>query len=88
MTSSEYDEGVLQAFLDHQDQLFPEAVADTLEEAEVFLEDCLAVVYENKDEVIEYLGDNMDIEGMSEEDILDSPEVFALDDGRYLVVEG
>lgn len=88
MTSNEYDEDVLQTFLDNQDQLFPEPVADSPEEAEAFLEDCLAVVCDSKEDVVEYLSDSMDTDGMSMEDILDSPEVFALEDGRYLVVEG
>ena len=36
----EYDEECLQAFLEQQGKLFDEPVADTLEEAEAFL-DCL-----------------------------------------------
>ena len=48
----EYDEKVLKAFLDNQMQLFPEIVADSLEEAEYFLEDCMAVVCRNKKEVL------------------------------------
>ena len=35
----EYDEECLQAFLEQQGKLFDEPVADTLEEAEAFLED-------------------------------------------------
>ena len=38
--------------------------------------------------IIEYLEDAMDITGMSEEEILSSEEVFAIGDGRYLIVEG
>ena len=30
----------------------------------------------------------MDIAGMSDEDILDASEVFTLDSGRFLIVEG
>ena len=40
----EYDEAVLQCFLKNQLQLFDEEVASTPEEAEGFLEDCMAVV--------------------------------------------
>ena len=40
----EYDEECLQTFLNMQSQLFDEPVAETLEEAEAFLEDCMAVV--------------------------------------------
>ena len=35
----EYDDAVLECFLDKQLQLFPEAVAETLDEAEDFLEE-------------------------------------------------
>ena len=39
----EYDDAVLECFLDKQLQLFPEAVAETLDEAEDFLEECMAL---------------------------------------------
>ena len=83
-----YDKKTIGAFLDNQLKLFPEKVADTEEEAAEFLEDVCAVVCKNKKEVIEYLEDEMDISGMSEEDILSSEEVFDIGDGRYLIVEG
>ena len=52
----EFDDAVLQCFLDNQEQLFPEGdVASNLEEAEAFLEDCIAVVVDSPDEVMEYL---------------------------------
>ena len=35
----EYDDAVLQCFLKHQLQLFPEAVTETAEEAEEFFEE-------------------------------------------------
>ena len=47
---SSYSEQDLQSFLDQQLQLFPEPVAETLEEAEYFLEDCMAIVCKNKKE--------------------------------------
>ncbi len=85
----EYDDEVLQIFLDNQLQLFPEPVADTLEEAEYFLEDCMAVVCKNKKEVRQYFEEaGSDIAGMNDEELLDASEVFALADGRYLIVEG
>lgn len=59
MSSYEYDEACIQAFLEQQLKLFPEEVAETPEEAEAFLEDCMAMVCDNKDEVIEYLEDEM-----------------------------
>ena len=83
-----YDKKTIGAFLNNQLKLFPEKVADTEEEAAEFLEDVCAVVCKNKKEVIEYLEDEMDISGMSEEEILSSEEVFDIGDGRYLIVEG
>ena len=47
----EYDEECLKTFLKNQAQLFDEPVAETLEEAEAFLEDCMAAVVENIGEV-------------------------------------
>lgn len=88
MSSCEYDDACLEAFLKQQLKLFPEEVAETPEEAEAFLEDCMAVVCKNKSEVVAYLEEEMDIAGMSEEEILEAAEVFAIGDGRYLVVEG
>lgn len=84
----EYDEAVLKYFLENQSRLFDENVADTLEEAEGFLEDCMAVVCKNIREVKEYLDESgADISGMSNEEVEEAAEVFALPDGRYLVVE-
>lgn len=85
----DYDDEVLECFLTHQQQLFLENVAETPEEAEEFLEDCMAVVCKNLKEVKDYFDEaGMDIAGMSDEDILDASEVFALDSGRFLIVEG
>lgn len=83
-----YDKACLNCFLEHQLQLFPENVAETLEEAEEFLEDCMAVVCKNKKEVKKYFEESgADISGMSEEEILSAEEVFVVGDGRYLIVE-
>ena len=49
----EYDEAVLKCFLKQQDRLFPEPVAEGMEEAEAFLEDCMAVVVDSKAAVME-----------------------------------
>ena len=85
----EYDEECLQTFILNQGQLFDEPVAETLEEAEAFLEDCMASVVDNIGEVREVLDqEGMDVSGMSDEEIEDASEVFALSDGRYLIVEG
>lgn len=85
----EFDEAVLECFLKNQLQLFPEKVAGSFEEAEEFLEDCMAVVVNSVDEVIEFFEDEgIDMEGASGEDILEADEVFDVGDGRYLIVEG
>ena len=85
----EYDEECLKVFLKKQLQLFDEPVAESMEEAEAFLEDCMAVVVDSLDEVREYFDENgTDISDMSDEDLEEASEVFALPSGRYLVVEG
>ena len=85
----EYDDAVLKCFLDNQLQLFPEEVAETLEEAENFLEEVMAVVVESVDEVIEFFEEEgIDMDGATGEDILEAAEVFDIGDGRYLIVEG
>ena len=84
-----YDEEVLTFFLEHQLKLFPETVADNMDEADAFLEDCMAVVCKKRTEVKEYFDDvGVDTAGMSDEELLDSCEVFALPSGRFLIVEG
>ena len=76
-----YDEAVVQYFLEHQMQLFKENV-------EEFLEDCMAVVCKNIKEVRAYFEDEgADIAGMSNADLAEAEEVFAIPDGRYLIVE-
>ena len=85
----QFDDDVLECFLGNQLQLFPEKVAGTLEEAEDFLEDCMAVVVDSVEEVIEYFEEEgIDTEGVMDEEILDADEVFDIGDGRYLIVEG
>ncbi|MBR4084310.1 MAG: glyoxalase [Lachnospiraceae bacterium] len=85
----EYDDAVLKCFVDNQLQLFPEEVADTLEEAESFLEEVMAVVVESVEEVIEFFEEEgIDMDGATGEDILEAAEVFDVGDGRYLIVEG
>ena len=85
----EYDEECLTTFLKNQSQLFDEPVAESIEEAEAFLEDCMAAVVDNIDEVRDFLdGEGLDVDGMSSEELEEASEVFALPDGRYLIVEG
>ncbi len=86
---NEYDEECLLTFLKNQSQLFDEPVAETLEEAEAFLEDCMAVVVESLQEVREYFEESgADVEEMTPEELEEASEVFALPGGRYLIVEG
>ncbi len=85
----EFDKAVIKCFLEKQLQLFPETVAETEEEAKEFLEECMAVVLKSKKEVWEYFDEEgVDMEDMNEDDILSADEVFAVGDGRFLVVEG
>lgn len=86
----EFDDAVLQCFLDNQNQLFPEEdVVSSLEEAENFLEECFAVVVNSVDEVWEYFEEEgIDMEGAKGDEILEADEVFDIGDGRYLIVEG
>ena len=85
---NEYDEIVLKTFLKKQSRLFEEPVAENLEEAEEFLADCLAVVCGNLREVREYfLEEGADISQMDDDELEEASEVFALPDGRYLIVE-
>ncbi|MDD2960125.1 MAG: glyoxalase [Lachnospiraceae bacterium] len=85
----EYSEECLETFLKNQDRLFNEPVAETLEEAEEFLEDCMAVIVKNLQEVREYFEENgMDTAEMEDAELEDASEVFVLPDGTYLIVEG
>ena len=85
----EYDEEVLNTFLENQTQLFSEEVADSPETAEEFLEDCMAVVCKNLKEVRDYFDEaGTDIARMSDDELLEQSEVFSLPSGRFLIVEG
>ena len=84
-----YDNEVLDCFLENQLQLFPERVAETLDEADDFLTECMAVVVDSVEEVMEYFDEEgIDVEGADEDEILTASEVFDVGDGRYLIVEG
>ena len=84
-----YKDEYLQVFLDRQLQLLDEPIAENMEDAEAFLEDCMAVILDSPREVKEHLEEmGMDVVGMSLDDILESSEVFPLPDGKYLIVEG
>jgi len=84
-----YDDKVLNAFLEKQEQLFDERVAETLEEADDFLTEILAVVADTKADVIEYFEEEgLDMQTEEGEDIFEANEVFEVGDGRYLIVQG
>ena len=85
----EYDEECLKAFLKNQGRLFDEPVAEPLEEAEAFLEDCMAAVVDSIEEVRQFLSEEgLDVDGMSAEELEEASEVFAIPNGKYLIVEG
>ena len=84
----EFDDEVLNAFLEKQLQLFPETVAETPEEAEEFLEECMAVGCRNLKEVRNYFEEaGTDIAGVEDEGVREENEVVEIEEGRYLVVE-
>lgn len=85
----EYDDECLLTFLKKQSQLFDEPVAETIEAAEAFLEECMAAVVDSLDGVREYFEESgIDVDGMSDEELEEASEVFALPNGQYLIVEG
>lgn len=84
-----YTKECLETFLKNQGQLFDEPVAETLEEAEEFLEDCMAVVVNTIKDVRKYFDEEgADMEGMSNEELKEACEVFELPSGKFLIVEG
>ena len=84
-----YTEECIQTFLENQEQLFDEPVAENYEEAEAFLEDCMAVVLDSLKDVKKYLdGMGADVEGLSLKELEEESEVFKLPDGKYMIVEG
>lgn len=84
-----FDNAVLDAFLENQTKLYPEEVAATREEADDFLTEVMAVVVNSPKEVWDYFDEEcIDTEGADEYEILEADEVFDIGDGRYLIVEG
>jgi len=80
-----YDKTVLETFIKNQGQLFDEPVAETLEDADEFLDMMMAVVVDSPRDVKDYFEElGADADG----DIMEASEVFELPDGRYLIVEG
>ncbi|WP_330684624.1 glyoxalase [Blautia sp. XA-2221] len=84
-----YTKESVETFLKEQGRLYDEPVAESYEEAEEFLEDCMAVEVKTLKEVRRYLDETgADIEGMTDEELKEASEVFALPSGSYLIVEG
>lgn len=85
----EYKEEYVEYFIEHQEQLLGRREFETLQEADEFLQDCMAVVCDSLEDVREYLEEvGMDAYGMDDEELLSQSEIFAVGDGKYLVVEG
>jgi hypothetical protein len=82
------NEEIAQFFLDNQNKAFPKPVAKNIEEALDFLEDCMAQVFDNVKELRKYWDEEgVDVEEMSDDELLESYEVFRLPDGKILLVE-
>ena len=83
------DDIAVEYFFNNQSQLFSKPVAESLEEAADFLEDCMAVTFDSVSDVRDYLDEmGMDVAGMADDELLDQSEIFSLPDGRFLYVEG
>jgi chaperonin cofactor prefoldin len=85
MANYQYEKSVLETFIKNQGQLFDENVAESLEEADEFLDMMMATVVDNEKQLKSYF-DELGVD--TEDDILNAAEVFKLDDGRFLIVEG
>ena len=86
----QYDDAVLQCFLEKQEQLFPEGPPPPPPPPpEEFLEENFAVVVNSLREVWDFFEEEgIDMDGADEEEILNADEVFEIGDGRYLIIEG
>lgn len=84
-----FDEKVVKIFLAQQDKLLGKKIFETAEEAEEFLEESMAQVCTDLEQVREYLDDaGMDVDGMSNQELAEALEVFVIPGIGYLVVEG
>lgn len=78
----------VETFLENQEKLFPEPVADSFEEARLFLEDNFAVLAGSIKEVRAYFEEEgMDVSSLTDEELGKECEVFAVPDGTFLIVE-
>ena len=85
MANYQYEKSVLETFIKKQVLLFDEVVAEPLEEADEFLDFMMVTVVDNEKQLKSYF-DELGVD--TEDDILNAAEVFKLDDGRFLIVEG
>ena len=84
-----YDEECLKTFIDKQEKLIGRKEFTSLEDADEFLTDVMAVKLDTIELVRDYLIDaGMDAYGLSDEELCEEAEVFRLPGGKYLVVEG
>ncbi len=84
-----FEEKIIQIFLEQQEKLLGKKIFDNEEDAGEFLEECMAQICNTMDQVREYLDDaGMDVEGMTNEELLEAEEVFVIPGVGFLVVEG
>ena len=77
-----------QFFLDNQNRLYDMPVAENIDEAMEFLEDCMAMVFEDLKELKAYWKEEgVDMVELTDQEILESLEVFKMPDDRILLVE-
>lgn len=83
----EFTKEAIEMFLMNQTELMNGRVANTVHEARDFLEENMAVELSSLKEVKEFLKENdMDIAGMTDEEIIGQDEVLQLPSGRFLVI--
>lgn len=77
-----------QFFLDNQNRLYDMPVAENIDEAMEFLEDCMAMVFGDLKELKAYWKEEgVDMMELTDQEILESLEVFKMPDDRILLVE-
>ncbi|MDO5403762.1 MAG: glyoxalase [Eubacteriales bacterium] len=75
-------------FLRDQRKLFDEPVAENIDEAKEFLEDCFAQYFDSLGELKSFLEEEgLDISELSDDELEEQLEVFKLDNGGYFFVE-
>lgn len=83
-----YEQECAEVFLKNQCQLLPEPVVFTVEEALEFLEECEPAVVDSVEGIRRYWEDEgMYVKVLTDQELLDQPEIFKLPSGKYLIVE-